>query len=120
MAVEPEAHEVAAAEREIAVEHTLLRHVADTAALELDATGARRELPEQDAQQRRLAGAVLAEDGEELAALDVERQVAPQLALTEAQRELVDRDDRRAHPSSARWTARSSSSIHDWYVRPRG
>ena len=53
------------------------------------------EQPEQDAEQRRLAGAVRAEDGEQLAPLELEaRDRLEERALAEAQRELVDGDER--------------------------
>ena len=78
MPVEPEAHEVAPAQRQIAIEHALLRHVADAAAVDHDAPRRRLELAEQDAEERRLARTVRAEHGEELAALDLEGEVVPE------------------------------------------
>ena len=125
MAVEPEPHEVAAAQDEVAVEDALLRHVADPvaalarrAAVDHDAPGARLEQPEQDADQRRLAGAVRAEDGEELAVLELEAEPFEERALAEAEREVVDRDD--AHRASAAASARACASCHCWKVRCGG
>ena len=107
MAVEPEADEVARAQREVAVEGALLRHVADALpafarrpAVHLHASGRRLEQAEQDADQRRLARAVRAEHGEELAGLQLEAEVFPEHALAEAQAEIFDRGDG-AHRASA-------------------
>src|SRR5438128_2493488 len=92
--VEPEPDEVAAAQDEVSVEHALLRHVADPvaafprrASLHHDAARARLEQPEQDPDQRCLAGAVRAEDGEELAALELEVEPVEERALAEPERE---------------------------------
>ena len=98
VAVETEPHEVAAAERQVAVEDALLRDVADRArrsrggrpAIER-AARRRLEQPEQDPDQRRLAGAVRPEHGEELALAELEAQAVPERALAEAEREVVGR-----------------------------
>src|SRR5207249_4831588 len=74
VAVEPEPHEVAAAQHYIAVEDALLRDVADPVAallrrvpLDHDPARTRVEPPEQDPDQRRLAGAVRPENRQQLA-----------------------------------------------------
>ena len=71
----PEAHEVAAAQRLVAVEGVVLRDVADgrarsagRAAADVDRAGGGPQESQQDPHQRRLAGAVGAEHGHELAA----------------------------------------------------
>jgi hypothetical protein len=76
VAVETEPHEIPSPHRQVALEHALLRDVADPRpllggrrALDLDPAGRRREQPEHDPDQRRLAGAVRPEYGEQLAAL---------------------------------------------------
>src|SRR5262249_56775980 len=117
VAVEPEADQVAAAQRQVAVEDPLLGHVADPCPVELDAALGRLELAEEDPEERRLAGAVRPEHGEELAVLDIEGEVAPQLAVAEPQPEPVDRDD--AH-ASARCNSRTCCSCQDWNERPCG
>src|SRR5205823_3526711 len=101
MAVEPEAHEIAGAQGEVAVERALLRHVADAvtalarrAAVDEHPSRRRLEQAEEDPDQRRLAGAVRAEHGEELARLEIEAETFPERAFAEAQRERVDGDDR--------------------------
>ena len=125
MSVEPEPDEVAAAQDEVSVEHALLRHVADPvaafprrASLHHDAAGARLEQPEQDPDQRCLAGAVRAEDGEELAALELEVEPVEERALAEPEREVLYYDD--AHFRRAVASARACSSCHSWNVRPSG
>ena len=122
MAVEAETHEVARAQREVAVEGALLGHIADVLSssagrLPVDehAAGRRLEQAEQDPDERRLAGAVRAEHGEELARLQVEAEPFPERPLVEAQRELVDRDDR-AHCASAAASCRACRSCHCWNV----
>ena len=74
MPVVAERDEVAASEREVAVEDALLRHVADLRAAlarrppgDHDAAGGRLEQPEQDTEQGGLACTVRAENGEKLA-----------------------------------------------------
>ena len=125
VAVETEPHEVAAAQDDVAVEDALLRHVADAvaallrrASLHHDAAGARLEQPEQDADQRRLAGAVRPEHGEQLAPLELEAEPFEQRAVAEPEREVVDGDD--AHLARAAASARACASCHCWKVRCGG
>jgi hypothetical protein len=95
--VEPEADEVARAEHEVAIEGTLLRHVADALpafsrrpAVHSHASCRRLKQAEQDAKERRLTGSVRAKHGEELAGLQFEGEMFPQHALPEAQSEIFD------------------------------
>src|SRR5215471_4548308 len=88
------------------------------AALDHDPAGARREQAEQDADQGGLSGAVRAEDGEQLPALELEAEPFEQRAVAEAQREVVDCDD--AHFASASASARASASCHRWKLSPVG
>src|SRR5439155_24716763 len=125
VAVATEPHEVASAQDDVAVEDTLLRHVADAvaallrrASLHHDAAGGRLEQPEQDAEQRRLAGAVRPEDGQQLALLELEAEPFEQGAVAEPEREVVDCDD--AHPARAAASARAWPSCHCWNVRCGG
>src|SRR5581483_9405696 len=122
VAVEAEPDEVAAAERDVAVEDPLLRDVADAAphlcrrpARDGDGSCGGLEQPEQDPDERRLAGAVRPEDGEELAACEREVQRLPEDALAEAEREVVDLDD--VQGVSARLSARSCRRCHCWKSR---
>src|SRR5581483_4817183 len=114
-----------AAKGDVAVEHALLRNVADARAqlgrrppVDEGAARGRLQEPEEDAKQRRLAGAVRAEHREELVALELEREVVPEHALAEAQAEPLDRDD--AHRPSACASARTWLSCHAWNVRCDG
>ena len=125
MAVEAEPHEVAAAQDDVAVEDALLRHVADAvaallrrASLDHDAARARLEQPEQDADQRRLAGAVRPEHREQLAPLELEVEPFEQRAVAEPERQVVDCDD--AHLASAAASARACASCHCWKFRCGG
>ncbi len=120
MAVETEPHEVAAPDRQLAVEGALLGHVADAmappfrgAAVDLDPTRRQRREPEQDAQQRRLPGAVRSEHREELARLDLEVEVLEQRARAEAHRRVAQTDERHAQPPSA------ASSVPELVLLPR-
>ena len=125
VAVETEPHEVASAQDDVAVEDTLLRHVADAvaallrrASLHHDAAGGRLEQPEQDAEQRRLARAVRPEHGQQLAPLELEAEPFEQGAVTEPECEVVDGDD--AHRARAAASARAWPSCHCWKVRCGG
>ena len=125
MTVETEAHEIAAAQGELAVEDALLRDVADPRAhlggqpaVDRDRAGARLEQAEEDADERRLARPVRAEHGEQLAALEREAQVAPQHAVPEAERQAFDGYD--AHRASARSRLRACASCHCWKERRGG
>jgi hypothetical protein len=79
MPVETERDEVASAERQVAVERALLRHVADPTssrarliAPDEHAAGGRLHEAEDQPEEGALAGSVRAENGEELSAIDVE------------------------------------------------
>ena len=83
--VEPEPHEIATADRQVAIERTLLRHVPDIVApapgcpaVDLDFAARQPRQPEQDAQQRRLPRTVRAEHREEFAGRDVEVEMLEQ------------------------------------------
>ena len=93
--------------------------LARRAPLDRDAAGARREQPEQDPDQRRLARPVRPEHCEELARLELEAQVLEECPHAEAQREIVDPDDAHAFASAAA-SARACPSCHRWKVRPGG
>ena len=125
MAVEAEPDEVAAAQDDVAVEDALLRHVADAvaallrrASLDHDAARARLEQPEQDPDQRRLAGAVRPEHREQLALLELEVEPFEQRAVAEPERQVVDCDD--AHLARAAASARACASCHCWKLRCGG
>ena len=125
VAVETEPHEVAPAQDDVAVENALLRHIADAmaallrrASLHHDAAGCWPEQPEQDAEQRRLAGAVGPEDGQQLAPLELEAEPFEQGAITEPERQVVDCDD--AHLARAAASARTWSSCHCWKLTSGG
>ncbi len=125
VAVKAEPHEIASPQDDVAVEDALLRDIADAvaallrrASFDLDAAGGRLEQPEQDAEQRRLAGAVRPEHGQQLAPLELEAEPFEQRAVAEPQREVVDCDD--AHLESAAASARACRSCHCWKVRPGG
>ena len=129
MTVEAQPDEVAAPQRHVAVKRALLRHVADLrprtgrlAAADRDGARRRREQAEQDADERRLAGAVRAEHRHELARVQVEAEVVPQEPRPEPERERARLDDRRCgrgHRSSARSSASACRSCHCWKVWPR-
>ena len=85
------------------VEREALRHVADTLfhrfrlAADVDAVDERRarrwaQQPAEHADGRRLAGAIAAEEAEDLAALDRERQVVDRDEVAEPPREIADLD----------------------------
>ena len=97
MAVEPEPHEVASAQGQIAIEGALLRHVphvlpafARRPAVHEHASRRRLEQAEQDPDQGRLARSIRAEHCEELAGLQLEAEVLPEDAPVEAQAEGLD------------------------------
>src|SRR5581483_5363075 len=126
VAVDPEPHKVAAAQRKVAVEDPLLGDVADPvaalagrAALDCDAAGAGLEQAEQDAHEGGLARPVRAEDGEQLARLELEAQALEQRASAEAECEALRRDDAHLRPSAAA-SARACASCQRWNVRPGG
>ena len=108
MTVETEPHEISAADREVAIERTLLRYVPDVVApaargpaVDLDVAARHPRQPEQDAQQRRLSRAVRAEHREELTRRDVEVEVLEQHALSKRIDASRETDDRHAQPPSA-------------------
>jgi len=84
VSVHAERHEVPAAKRKAFIEGTLLRHVTEARVAAAGwipqdgdgALGERREA-QQDPQQRRLAGAVGTQHGEELAGRHLEVEVPP-------------------------------------------
>jgi len=125
VAVQPEPHEIACPQHYVAVEHALLRDVADVRAalcrgpaVDERAPGGGFEQAKQDPEERRLPRAVRAEDSEELGTLELEAQVVPEHAVAEAEAELLDGED--AHPPNARASARTWSSCHCWNVRCGG
>ena len=100
--VDAEPHQVAASNRQVAVEDALLRDIADAlpplgrrAALDLDPAGRRLQQPEHDPDQRGLAGAVRPEHGQQLAGLELEAEPFPEEALAEGEPQVDGRDDRR-------------------------
>src|SRR5690606_16360218 len=117
------------AHREIEIERELLRHVADPA---LDLLGlprdvgpcddglaaARREQAREHADGRRLSGTVRAEVTEDLASLDVERDVVDRLEVAEALLEVLDHDGVADHAlaprSASAILARKTSSKSGW------
>ncbi len=105
MTVEPEAHEIATADREDAVERMLLRHVPDVVtpplrrpAVDLHVAVRQPGQTEQYAQQRRLARAVRAEHRDELPRRDVEIEMLEQAC---ARRSASPRRAARRHAMSA-------------------
>lgn len=101
VAVESHAHEVAAAHRGVVVDAALLGDVADvrvsaSGAVAVDAgrTGIQLILSEEDLEQGGLAAAVGAEDGDELAGLDVDVEVVPQHPVPETQLCVAELEDR--------------------------
>jgi hypothetical protein len=112
IAVEPEANEIASAQRQVAVEDALLWDVPDAVAVEHDAPARRLELSEQDPQERGLPRAVRPEHGEELASAELEAQVVPQLTRAEAEGQVLNADD--AQRASARFSAVICRSCHCW------
>jgi hypothetical protein len=86
-------------ERELLVDDSdpvrarVLRRVdANRLAVELDLAGVGRHDPGEDLHQRRLAGAVLADDGVDRAARDVQVHAVERLHAAEALREAADAD----------------------------
>ena len=101
VAVEAEAHQVAAPDREIAVECALLRDVTDTVRVDVEPyPPTARSEPEEHAQQRRLARTVRAEHGEELARRDVEVECLEQHTVAESHRRVAQRGDRASRRSA--------------------
>src|SRR6202044_3629281 len=99
--VKAQANKVARSQRHVGIELELLWYVADQrvaprARRGSDQHGAvRRCLQAKDhAEQRRLAGAVWADQAGELAGIDREADVAQDLAAGQADADLVDREDR--------------------------
>ena len=80
---------------------------------DLGPAGGGMDEPEQQAQRRRLAGAVRAEEPEDLPLFDVERQRVERDQIAEALRQSLG-PDRRGHssgePISHRWTGNSHST----------
>src|SRR5207249_9142262 len=104
MAVDPEAHEVPTAEREIGVEVGALRDVTDPRiasarrmAEDLDSPRRWRDEAEDRPQQRGLARSVRTEDRHERAGCDVERKIAPDDALPVGQRDAIEPDRKIGH-----------------------
>jgi hypothetical protein len=101
VAVQSQPDQITAAHRGVAVHAALLRDVAQIAVtgarrmpIHPDGAGPQPVLAQERAQQRGLAGAVGAQDRDELTRLDVEGQVVPDDALTEAQLCIPDLEDR--------------------------
>ena len=140
VAVEAEPDEVAGAQRQVGVEQDLLGDVADQrvasragAAVDQDAPRARRLQAEDDAEQRRLAGAVGADQAGELAGRDREADLASRISRPDSRTSdllaptgcsacrrarAVDRCSqlrRRAPVRDGPFAAPcTSASIHDW------
>src|SRR5207248_3645446 len=120
-AVEAEAHDVDAADARALVEAPPLRQIADAVVRIAGAPpehgrapGRQRLQPEHGAYERRLAGAVRAEHGDELARLDGERDVAPDRRPADARLGVLE-DDRGHRPMalcSAASSARSCRTCH--------
>ena len=130
MSVEAEPDEVAASQRNVAIEGALLGHGADLAAgggggtaADRDGARRRREQPQEDADERGLAGAVRSQHGHELARMQVEAEIVPEQPRPEPQAERAHLDDRRrdrAHRSSARSSETAWRNCHCWNVSPGG
>ncbi len=129
VAVEAETDEVAASQRQVAIEVMLLRDITDRGVAtpggrpeHLDGAGGERAEAKDDPQERCLARAVRAEDGHERPALDGHGQVAPDHALAVRERRSSQADDGIGHGWVASRSARSRSSscascqsANDWY-----
>ena len=74
--------------------HVLLEPRAAHAGLQPDGAGVRRQLAAQDAEQRRLAGAVPADDAHALARLDLERHIVQKGQVAEGNCNMIEGDQR--------------------------
>ena len=90
------------------------RHIGDVAAIELDLAGAGARLAEDRHHQRRLAGAVGADQGDDLAGIDLDVDALQRLDLAVSGAQAADREQgigRRSHdPVSITAIASSSSA----------
>ena len=96
--VDTETDKVACSQRHVRVERDPLRYVADRAVdvrsrLHAHRAGARGDEPEDDPQQRCLAGAVGADQAGELTGIDMEGDVAKDLATGQRHADAVDREN---------------------------
>src|SRR5690606_29157892 len=76
----------------------------DRSVIQQDVAGGGFAEIEQCVQQRRLAGAVLAEQGHALARIDLQREIAAQKTSSDFQAQAVDLQDGRAHSLASRVT----------------
>jgi hypothetical protein len=114
--VQAEADQVDAAQRQVRVERSLLRDLADArvaaswpGAEHLHLSGQRGLLPQEHAQQRGLSGAVTAEHGQELPSVDLQVQAGPErLAVAGGQ---PGQPRRRMHAPSRDPRERSGAAV---------
>ncbi len=78
------------------------RQMRDVAAGHGNTAGVRREMSRELADQRRLAGAVRADDGVQLALRDIERDMVGSKDAAEAAHQLVDVEQRISHGKTSR------------------
>src|SRR5581483_11455218 len=111
--VRPHEHDLEGREREDRVERLFLRHVPEGTRAAVgaprDLAGEDRDEAEEPAEERRLAGAVWAEQRGELAPTDRERDPLEDGPPVVAEAHVAERDERRHRSASA--TRRTSSSI---------
>jgi hypothetical protein len=133
-AVEPERDDVGAADAGAGVEVAALREVADQLVRLArrpsehgHGSGGEREQAEHGLDQRRLAGPVRAEDGNEVAVLDGEREVAPDRPAAEANLGSVEHNRCRGGPchravafASAAASASSCRDCQLWKLAEAG
>src|SRR5438105_14448832 len=99
MSVDAKAHEVSPAERQVGVEARVLRDVPDariaavrSVSLHLDAARCRSDEPEDRAKQRGLSRSIRTEDRDEAPRRDLQREVAPDRALSVRQGDALEAD----------------------------
>jgi hypothetical protein len=123
--VHAERDEIARAQRHIRIEFDALRHVTDRAARlarwrseDAYVSAAGGQEADRNVQERRLAGAVAADDADEFAGRDLESQAGEDLPL--AAREAYIGKRKRCLAHSARSSAPVSASIQICVVSPPG